>query len=331
MTPFENDSGLNQILVIVGPTASGKSQLSLEVTNQALQKNIRIELISMDSALVYRGLNIGTAKPSMAEQLQVPHHGIDIRDPWENYSAAQFAKDATRWAAEIRAKGSVPVIVGGTMLYWRALSQGLTNLPQSQPAIRLQIAKEAQIIGWPAMYDRLQVIDPITASKLPPGDTQRISRALEVYLGSGQPMSSWIAKAPYAPSRDGSIIKHHLISLEPNDRQWLHTRMEERFLKMLQLGFLEEVASLILNPQITPDLPAMRAVGYRQAWQYLREEINYPDLVSTSLAATRQLGKRQLTWLRAMPSRIVVDPSLPQVIPQTAAKCVSYIEQHCLR
>jgi tRNA dimethylallyltransferase len=216
------------------------------------------------------------------------------------------------------------------MLYWRALSQGLTNLPQSQPAIRLQIAKEAQIIGWPAMYDRLQVIDPITASKLPPGDTQRISRALEVYLGSGEPMSSWIAKAPYAPSRDGSIIKHHLISLEPNDRQWLHTRMAERFLKMLQLGFLEEVAGLILNPQITPDLPAMRAVGYRQAWQYLREEINYPDLVSSSLAATRQLGKRQLTWLRAMPSRIVVDPSLPQVIPQTAAKCVSYIEQYCL-
>jgi tRNA dimethylallyltransferase len=317
---------LENILAIVGPTASGKSSLSFELVNAALLKGHTIELISMDSALVYRGMNIGTAKPSAQEQAQVQHHGIDIRDPWQSYSAAQFAKDVVIWVKEIQQKGHYPVIVGGTMLYWRALMQGLTDLPASTPEVRSKIALEAGMLGWDIMYQQLKSIDPETALRLPPGDTQRISRALEVYAMTGQTMSSFLAKNPYSTSRDDASFRHRLISLEPQDRSWLHQRIEDRFYAMLKNNFLIEVEHLLTQEHIHPELPSMRAVGYRQAISYLAGDITEAEFIQSGLAASRQLGKRQLTWLRAMPSRQAFDPSTHQFSQQAIDVCIKHIE-----
>ncbi len=318
---------LENILAIVGPTASGKSTLSFELAKGAKAIGINLEIISMDSALVYKGMNIGTAKPTHEELDLVPHHGIDIRHPSQSYSAAHFAKDACKWASEIRQRGNLPVIVGGTMLYWRSLMQGLTDLPASTPEVRKQIAQEAAEVGWDSIYTKLQQIDPLVASRLPPGDTQRISRALEVFYMTGKPMSQFLSAQPYAQSRDTSSFAHLLISLEPLHRDWLHARIQERFMKMLDSDFMGEVKYLLQDPHIHSDLPAMRAVGYRQAIAYLNDELSYDAFIDAGLAASRQLGKRQLTWLRAMSSRQVIDPSNPQWMSQAIKTCLEHLSR----
>jgi tRNA dimethylallyltransferase len=317
---------LENILAIVGPTASGKSTLSFELAKSAKLCGISVEIISMDSALVYKGMDIGTAKPSLEEQKLVPHHGLNIRDPWESYSAAQFAKDVLQWVREIKSRGHVPIIVGGTMLYWRSLMQGLTDLPASSPEIRSKIAQEASLVGWDAMHEKLQMIDPQTALRLPAGDTQRVSRALEVFAMTGKPMSEFLTLQPYAESRDDASFEHCLVSLEPQDRSWLHERIRERFMHMLDQGFLDEVQSLLSHSNIHPELPSMRAVGYRQAINHLNHEINYSEFVEAGLAASRQLGKRQLTWLRAMPSRHVIDPSNKDFLSQAIDTCLQHLQ-----
>jgi tRNA dimethylallyltransferase len=316
---------LENILAIVGPTASGKSTLSIELFNAAKIKGIDLEIISMDSALVYRGMDIGTAKPSNDELSLIYHHGINIRNPWETYSAAQFAKDVIRWVGEIKARGNLPVIVGGTMLYWRALMQGLTDLPASTLEVRAEVASEAALVGWDEMYLKLQTIDPITASRLAPGDTQRVSRALEIYSMTGLPMSYFLEQQPYSSSRDTSSFKHLLISLEPENRSWLHKRIEKRFESMLENGFLNEVKNLLQNPLINNNLPSMRAVGYRQAIEHLSGEISFDKFIAKGMAASRQLAKRQLTWLRAMPSRTIIDPSSQSFVHQATITCLEHL------
>ena len=318
---------LDQLLAIVGPTASGKSSLSMLLVQAAAEHHITIEIISMDSALVYRGMNIGTAKPTPAELKRVTHHGINIRDPWEHYSAAAFAHDVKQWVQEIRARGNYPIVVGGTMLYWRALGQGLSQLPATTQEVRLRIESRAQLLGWDTLYRQLQEVDPMTAARLPPGDHQRISRALEVFELSGEPMSSLIQQEPYAISRNDANFEHVLVSLEPNNRAWLHERIEQRFTQMLTLGLIEEVKTLLTHPQINATLPAMRAVGYRQAISYLNQEYSYAQFVEAGLAASRQLAKRQLTWLRAMASRHVVDPSDQHAMAQTIHDCLDHIRK----
>ncbi len=316
---------LANLVAIVGPTASGKSSFSMDLAAQAKQQGHAIEIISMDSALIYRGMDIGTAKPSVEEQLTVPHHGINILEPWESYSAAQFAKDVLVWVQEIRARGALPVIVGGTMLYWRALVQGLSQLPASTPEVRQIIEARALHLGWPAMHQALQEVDPLTANRLPVGDTQRIGRALEVFEMTSIPMSELIAQSPYSESRDDGLFPHLLISFEPNDRAWLHQRISQRFALMLESGFLKEVETLMLMPQMHSDLPSMRSVGYRQALDYLNQKISFEQFVEAGTAATRQLGKRQLTWLRAMPSRYLVDAQNTQAIQQAMRDCLEYL------
>jgi len=317
---------LENILAIVGPTASGKSTLSFELANFAKRYGIYIEIISMDSALVYKGMDIGTAKPSLKEQALIPHHGLNIREPWQSYSAAQFAKDVLRWADDIKSRGHVPIIVGGTMLYWRALMQGLTDLPATSPEVRAKIAQEASAIGWNTMHEKLQSIDPQTALRLPAGDTQRISRALEVFAMTGKPMSEFLALQPYSNSRDDASFAHCLVSLEPQDRGWLHERIRERFMYMLDHGFLDEVQLLLSHANMNPELPSMRAVGYRQAISYLNHETTYAEFVEAGLAASRQLGKRQLTWLRAMPSRHVIDPSSKDFLSEAINTCLLHLQ-----
>ncbi|WP_108648527.1 tRNA (adenosine(37)-N6)-dimethylallyltransferase MiaA [Polynucleobacter rarus] len=316
---------LANLIAIVGPTASGKSAFSMNLAHQASKQGQAVEIISMDSALVYRGMDIGTAKPSIEERLIVPHHGIDILHPWESYSAAQFAKDVLIWVQEIRQRGAIPIIVGGTMLYWRALIQGLSQLPATTPEIRQLIEARALELGWAGMYEQLKKVDPITANRLPVGDTQRIGRALEVFEITGLPMSELIAKSPYSESRDDGRFPHMLVSFEPIDRTWLHHRISERFDLMLKSGFLDEVRTLMQIPQVHPDLPSMRSVGYRQAWEYLSEQISYEQFVEAGTAATRQLGKRQLTWLRAMPSRHLVNAQDVKAIHQATIDCLDYL------
>ena len=316
---------LGDILAIVGPTASGKSAFSMELARLAKERGLPIEIISMDSALVYRGMDIGTAKPSTTERNEVIHHGIDIREPWEPYSAAQFTKDVHAWINTIRHRNAQPVIVGGTMLYWRALMQGLSDLPATTPEIRLQIDEQAQQIGWEKMHEKLLQIDPITAKRLAPGDSQRIGRALEIFTMTGKPMSELIAQSPYGESRDQSRSPHLLVSFEPEERSWLHERIAQRFYTMLDQGFIAEVKTLMQQPQMHAELSAMRAVGYRQAWEYLQQRINYEQFVAAGIAATRQLGKRQLTWLRAMPSRYVVNAQDQHSINDACQKCLAYL------
>lgn len=308
MTPPE----LKPIVAIVGPTASGKSALSMSLVEEAKRHGHTLEIISMDSALVYKGMDIGTAKPSIEERTQVAHYGIDICEPWQTYSAANFANDALAWAHDIRQRGNIPLIVGGTMLYWRALTQGLTQLPPADPQLRADLEKEADEIGWEGLHRRLCELDPVTGQRLHPSDTQRIERALEVILLTGKPMSELIAENPYSESRDDATLAHTLFSLEPDDRSWLHERIAFRFHQMLEQGFLDEMKQLMKNPAIHEELPSMRAVGYRQAWEYLSEKISYDEFINKGIAATRQLAKRQLTWLRAMPSRLNFDPSKPE-------------------
>ena len=314
-------------IALAGPTASGKTAAAL-----AIARHWPVEIISVDSALVYRGMDIGTAKPDAEELAAAPHHLIDIRDPLQAYSAAEFVQDAQRLIAEIRARGRLPLLVGGTMLYFKALIDGLDNMPPAHPAVRAALALEAAAHGWPALHAELAQVDPATAARLSPNDSQRISRALEVFRVSGQPLSFFHQRnaiKSVALKADG-VSGEALISLEPTDRAWLHDRIARRFDAMLAAGFVEEVRALRARGDLAPDLPAMRCVGYRQAWDILDAHetrgldgklpgSDMRELRDKGIFATRQLAKRQITWLRAMPQRRVVAADSPTALEQVLA------------
>ena len=289
-------------VAIMGPTASGKTAAALAIASE-----MPVEIISVDSALVYRGMDIGTAKPSPEELASVPHHLIDIIDPLESYSVMQFREDAIRLVAGIQARGKLPLLVGGTMMYFKGLTDGLDDLPTADAALRARIEEEAARIGWPAMHAKLDALDPVTAARLAPNDAQRINRALEIIELSGKPMSELLAR------RAKTELPFELISfaLEPSDRAVLHGRIATRFDQMLgssdDQGIVAEVARLRARGDLNPNLPSMRCVGYRQSWEYLDGRIDRAQLRETGIIATRQLAKRQLTWLRSMPERIVID------------------------
>ncbi|MCX7659014.1 MAG: tRNA (adenosine(37)-N6)-dimethylallyltransferase MiaA [Caldimonas manganoxidans] len=284
-------------LCLAGPTASGKTAAAL-----ALARVLPIEIISVDSALVYRGMDIGTAKPSAAERAAVPHHLIDLIDPTEAYSAAQFVADATRLVNEIRSRGRLPVLVGGTLLYFKALFDGMDALPAADARVRARIDARAAQCGWPALHAELARVDPVTAARLSPNDSQRIQRALEVWELSGRPLSQWHTGRTSPAARE----RPRLIALEPTDRTWLHRRIAERFHAMLDAGFIDEVRALRARGDLSLAQPSMRCVGYRQVWEML-DGLHPPDtLAERGIAATRQLAKRQLTWLRSMPWRETV-------------------------
>lgn len=310
-------------ICIVGPTGAGKTHLAMSLAEHAKSIDLNIELISMDSALVYRGLNIGSAKPTQAEQAAVVHHLIDILEPTEVYSAARFAKDAKRLCEEIRSRGKIPVVVGGTMLYWRAWAHGLSSLPPANPEIRTRLEDQAKAIGWPAMHTQLSQVDPVTAARLMPNDSQRVQRALEVFEITGKPMSVLLAESPSEDGREGSAIPPwiNLVSLEPSDRSRLHLNLEKRFDQMLSGGLIEEVEALRKNTALHADLPAIRSVGYRQVWEYLDGQIDWEQMRYKALAATRQLGKRQLTWLRAITGRNTFDPFNPNELKAALDYC----------
>ncbi len=280
-------------ICLAGPTASGKSALALR-----LAERHAIEIVSVDSAQVYRGMDIGTAKPGAAERAAVPHHLIDLIEPEQAYSAAQFVRDATAAAAAIRARGRLPLLVGGTMLYFKALREGLDDMPAADAALRAQLDARAAAEGWPALHAELQRVDPATAARLAPNDAQRIQRALEVWLASGRPLSSFHAGRRAGPMGNA----WPLLALEPHSRAWLHERIARRFDAMLAAGFVAEVQQLRRRPALRAQMPAMRCVGYRQAWAAL-DSASLDGLREAGIAATRQLAKRQLTWLRSMHDR----------------------------
>ena len=316
-----------QALAIAGPTASGKTGLALAIAAH-LQDQGGAEIISVDSALVFKGMNIGTAKPSVSELAAVPHHLIDIRDPLNAYSAAEFAHDALACVADIRSRGKMPILVGGTMLYFKALMEGLNDMPAANAEIRAGIQAEAENLGWPAMHALLRQVDPLTAARLAPADSQRISRALEVFRISGKALSSFhqLNVAPAEPANSNALhwANAPLLSLEPTDRSWLHKRIEQRFDDMLTNGFLDEVKVLRARGDLTPDLPAMRCVGYRQAWEALDGTLPMSELRDRGVFATRQLAKRQITWLRSLPQRTVLEADGQDVLKQALA----WVDRH---
>jgi tRNA dimethylallyltransferase len=285
-------------IFLMGPTASGKTGVAVE-----LLQTLPVELISVDSALVYRDMNIGTAKPDASTLKIAPHHLIDIIDPTESYSAATFRHDALRLMADITARGKIPLLVGGTMLYFRALQNGLSDLPVADPAVRAELDIMIAECGIAKLHEQLANVDAETAARLAPNDTQRIQRAMEVYLLTGTPMSELLKK------KSDSTLPYRVtnIALIPSDRAVLHQRIATRFEQMMAQGLVAEVRGLRDKYELHPELPAMRCVGYRQAWQFLDGEINETQLVETGLAATRQLAKRQLTWLRSTPDKIELD------------------------
>ena len=289
-------------VAIMGPTASGKTAAAL-----AIARERPVEIISVDSALVYREMDIGTAKPTPEELAAVPHHLIDIIDPLDAYSVMQFRNDTLRLVAEIAARGALPLLVGGTMMYFKGLTEGLDDLPTADAGVRARLDAEAAQIGWPGMHARLRALDPVTAERLAPNDAQRINRALEIIELTGKPMSELLAR------RAKPVLPFELVSfaLETPDRSILHKRIALRFEQMLgtsdETGIVAEVARLRARGDLSPNLPSMRCVGYRQSWDYLDGKIDRAGLRETGIIATRQLAKRQLTWLRAMPERIVVD------------------------
>lgn len=286
----------------MGPTASGKTGVAVE-----LAQRLPVELISVDSALVFRDMNIGTAKPDPATLARAPHHLIDIIAPTDAYSAASFRHDALRLMADITQRGKIPLLVGGTMLYFKALSEGLSDLPPSDPEVRAALDAEIALHGIEHLHAELAKVDAETAARLKPTDTQRIQRAMEIYRIAGQPMSELIKKT-LTPSLPYSILP---IALVPSDRAQLHALIATRFKAMLEQGLIDELRMLRKKYPLHPDMTSMRCVGYRQAWQFIDGRIDEAQLLATGLAATRQLAKRQLTWLRAMPDNIDVDCLAP--------------------
>ena len=314
-------------LCLAGPTAAGKTAAAL-----AIARVLPVEIVSVDSALVYRGMDIGTAKPTPAERAAVPHHLIDVLDPAEAWSAARFVEAARRLIGEIGARGRLPLLVGGTMLYFKALRGGLDAMPAADAAVRAAIDAEARARGWPALHAELARLDPPTAARLAPHDAQRIQRALEVLRVSGKPLSAWHGARGAGGATgengvgdgDGGALPPPLLALEPRDRAWLHARIAERLHAMLAQGFLDEVRALRARGDLHPGLPSMRCVGYRQAWEALDaaeagDAAALAALPERAIAATRQLAKRQLTWLRGMPERTVIDCDAPDAIERTVA------------
>ncbi|WP_206605598.1 tRNA (adenosine(37)-N6)-dimethylallyltransferase MiaA [Pelagibaculum spongiae] len=284
-----SEKKLPPAILLMGPTASGKTDLAIE-----LVKTMPAEIISVDSAMVYRGMDIGSAKPSAEELAAAPHRLIDICDPSEPYSAAQFREDALKEMAEISSRGKIPLLVGGTMMYFKALIEGLAELPQSDPEIRDQLRKEAEEKGLQALHCELSVIDPVSAERIHPNDPQRLLRALEVFRISGQTLTQHqsVQKENPLPYRTLAI------SLMPECRAQLHERIALRFNQMLELGLLDEVRTLYQRDDLHPELPSIRSVGYRQCWEHLNGELDYQQMIERGVIATRQLAKRQLTWLR---------------------------------
>lgn len=297
------------VICLAGPTAAGKSASTL-----ALAERWPLEIINVDSATIYRGMDIGTAKPSPAEQAQVPQHLLDIRDPAQSYSAAEFRADALRLIDAIRARGRIPLLAGGTMMYYKALRDGLDDLPQADPALRAELEARAARDGWPALHAELAQLDPVTAARLAPNDSQRIQRALEICRLSGQPMSALLGRQRAAAGDDHRYLT---ISLEPSARAALHARIEQRFDAMLASGLLEEVRGLHARADLHPGLPSVRCVGYRQMWAHLDGEISLEEAREQGIAATRQLAKRQITWLRAQPERVIVDCLAADAVART--------------
>jgi tRNA dimethylallyltransferase len=303
-----------EAICLAGPTASGKSALAMQLALH-LRGQVEVEIISVDSAQIYRGMDIGTAKPSAAERDDVPHHLIDILEPEQSYSAARFVADASALIGEIRARGRLPLLVGGTMMYFKALRSGLHAMPGADAALRAELDARAAVRGWPALHAELAQVDPATAARLAPNDAQRIQRALEVWMLSGKALSHWHAQslATFTGDAAAAALRTPLISLEPGARAWLHQRIEQRFDAMLEAGLLDEVRHLRQRPGLHAHLPSMRCVGYRQAWKAL-DTGDIGALRDTGIAATRQLAKRQLTWLRSMAERQSIECDQPDAL-----------------
>ena len=304
------------LVCLAGPTASGKSAAAL-----ALAERWPIEIITMDSATIYRGMDIGTAKPDAADQARVPHHLLDIRDPAQTYSAAEFAADAASLVRQIAARDRIPVLCGGTMLYYKALREGLHDLPGADPALRARIDEEARARGWPALHAELSRYDPETAARLAPNDSQRLQRAIEIHRLSGRSMSDWLRDTPRPLLPE---YRHETISLEPADRAWLHARIARRYEDMMRAGLLDEVRALHRRPDLHIDLPAIRCVGYRQLWEHLEGHGTLEAAVERAIFATRQLAKRQITWLRSLPQRQAVDCESEHAVDQVIDRFASY-------
>lgn len=301
----------------MGPTASGKTDLAV-----ALTEHLPCDIISVDSALVYRGMDIGTAKPDAATLVKAPHRLVSFLDPSEPYSAAQFRRDAMREMTDITARGRIPLLVGGTMLYFRVLLEGIADLPQADPEIRAELNAQAERLGWPALHAQLAAVDPETAARLHPNHSQRILRALEVYRQTGTPLSVLQKQQQVEP------LPWHIVQLAliPEDREALNRRIEQRFDKMLASGFVDEVRALHARGDLHTDLPAIRSVGYRQAWDFLDDKLDATELRDTGITATRQLAKRQLTWLRSWPdlqSIAVAEPFDIKKVTTTALKVLA--------
>ena len=281
-------------IFLMGPTASGKTDLAIQ-----LRQQLPVEVISVDSALIYRGMDIGTAKPSKAELALAPHRLIDICDPAESYSAANFRTDSLREMQEISAQGKIPLLVGGTMLYYKALLEGLSPLPSADDKVRSEIEAKAALIGWGGLHQELSKIDPISAQRINPNDSQRINRALEVFYLTGKTLTELTAQK-------GEALPYDILqfAIAPEQREVLHLRIEQRFHKMIELGFQQEVEKLYRRPDLNENLPSIRCVGYRQMWEYLRGDYDHDEMVFRGICATRQLAKRQITWLRGWTSPI---------------------------
>ncbi len=339
------------LLCIAGPTASGKTAAAFAIARALAAHGRAAEVISVDSALVYRGMDIGTAKPSRAELAELPHHLVDVLEPTQAYSAAQFVADSAELVRAIRARGAVPLLVGGTMLYFKALREGLNDMPPADPAVRAALEQQAALQGWPALHAELALVDPITAARLAPGDSQRVQRALEVWRITGTPLSSLHATKKIA-SHAVSTGAFRLISLEPSNKTWLHERIAQRFDAMLAAGLVAEVQGLRARGDVSLALPSMRCVGYRQTWEaldqaeaenttlqpaqsainrpaaYAQQALSASQLIALrerGIIATRQLAKRQLTWLRSFEQRTVVACDAPDASAQVLALALANI------
>lgn len=313
MSASETDqqtTSLPQAIFLMGPTASGKTALAIE-----LVENYNCEIISVDSALVYKGMDIGTAKPDAELQARAPHRLIDLIDPAEAYSAAMFREDALREMADITAKGKVPLLVGGTMMYFKFLRDGAAQLPTANEEVRQRLLAEGEEFGWPHMHAKLAKIDPVSAERLKPMDSQRIQRALEVFEISGKTLTQ------FWDEQNEQLLPYDVISFAvmPKERKTLHKRIAQRYDIMMKQGFVEEVKTLFSRDDLHEELPSIRCVGYRQVWQYLKGEIDYDEMVERGVIATRQLAKRQITWLRSWPDLNWLDTEDPNLL-QSALK-----------
>ena len=304
-----------KVVLLMGPTASGKTELAI-----SLRKRFPCDIISVDSALVYRGMDIGTAKPDAETLRRAPHQLIDIRDPEESYSAGDFVRDARAAIATSFENGRIPLLVGGTMMYFRALTEGIAELPAANADIRAQIDREADEKGWPAMHAELEQVDPVVAARLSPNDSQRIQRALEVFRISGKPLSEWQRDADL----DTGDLEFVKIGLKIEPRELLHARIEQRLDLMIASGFDEEMLTLRARPNLRKDCPAMRSVGYRQFWKYLDGDYSRQEARDRALFATRQLAKRQLTWLRSENALFSVDPLEARAIDTISTHLVDF-------